>query len=88
MNICFNDTNDNSSTFNADIIDYCATFDYNGSVGIGNKNPMDDGGDTTFLCVGNADVAGSAPRLVFGKRFPNLTGFRNCMVMMILFGFS
>ena len=32
------------------------------------------------LHLGNADVAGLAPFLLFGKGLPNSSGFRNCMI--------
>jgi hypothetical protein len=35
-------------SFHAGLSDYSATFHYNGDVGIGNINPLDDGGVTTY----------------------------------------
>jgi hypothetical protein len=35
------------------------TFNYNGGVGVGNLNPFDDGGTTSFLCVGDSSINSS-----------------------------
>ncbi len=42
-----------------------------GRVGISNTNPQ------SMLHLGNSDVAGSNPAIVFGKRLADNTGFRN-----------
>ena len=39
-----------------------------GSVGIGNANPLNDGGTTTYLCIGDSSIAGSEGALVVGKK--------------------
>jgi hypothetical protein len=59
LHICLNNTADNSTAFNASLSDYCAAFNYNGNVGIGNNNPLDDGGASTFLCVGDSSITSS-----------------------------
>jgi hypothetical protein len=68
LHICLNNTNDNSSAYNASINDSCATFNYNGNVGIGNLNPLDDGGATTYFCVGDSSMAYSEGAIVIGKK--------------------
>ena len=72
LHICLNNTADNSTLYNAGLSDYCATFDYNGNVGIGNTNPLDDGGYTNYLCVGNSSITGSEGAIDIGKK--NATG--------------
>jgi hypothetical protein len=45
-----------------------------GRVGISNTNPQ------SMLHLGNSDVAGSNPAIVFGKRLANNAGFRNAFI--------
>jgi hypothetical protein len=45
-----------------------------GRVGISNTNPQ------SMLHLGNSDVAGSNPAIVFGKRLADNTGFRNAFI--------
>ena len=68
LHICLNNTANNSILYNAEIADYCATFDYNGNVGIGNPNPLDNGGSITHLCIGSSGIEGSDGSLVIAKR--------------------
>ena len=68
LHICLNNTNDNSAIYTAGIVDHVATFQYDGNVGIGNSNPMTDGGVTSYLCVGDASVANSIGAITVGRR--------------------
>jgi hypothetical protein len=68
LHICLNNTNDNGVLYNATAADFCATFDYNGNVGIGNNVPLDNGGSITHLCVGSTGFDGSDGVLVIAKR--------------------
>jgi hypothetical protein len=72
LHICLNITADNSTAFNAVLNDYCATFDYNGNVGIGKTNPLDDGGYTNYVFVGDSSILGSEGAIDIGKK--NTTG--------------
>ena len=45
-----------------------------GRIGISNTNPQ------SMLHLGNSDVAGSNPAIVFGKRLADNTGFRNAFI--------
>jgi hypothetical protein len=68
LHICLNNTNDSNAIYTASINDNCATFHYNGNVGIGNTNPLDDGGATTYFCVGDSSMAYSEGAIVIGKK--------------------
>jgi hypothetical protein len=68
LHICLNNTNDNNPIYTAGIVDHVATFQYDGNVGIGNSNPMTDGGVTNFFNVGDASVANSIGAIVVGRR--------------------
>jgi len=69
MHFCLNNTPDNTyPNFNAEIVDAVMTLNYNGGVGIGNTNPLDDGGITSFLCIGDSSVTESIGALVIGRR--------------------
>ncbi len=72
LHICLNNTADNSTTYTAQIADACMTFNHNGNVGIGNTNPLDDGGYISYLCLGGSSVSGSEGQLSIHKR--NTTG--------------
>jgi hypothetical protein len=54
---------------NGEIIRFNST-----GMGFGNTNPQ------SYLHLGNVDVAGSAPVLLFGKRLPNSSGFRTAFI--------
>jgi hypothetical protein len=68
LHICLNNVPNNTVAYNATIDDYCATFDYNGNVGIGNPNPLNNGGSITHLCIGSSAIDGSDGVLVIGKK--------------------
>ena len=46
----------------------------NGNIGVANTNPL------SMLYLGNVDVPGSAPVVLFGKRLANNSGFRNAFI--------
>ncbi len=72
LHVCPNNTADNNVFYTAQIADACMTFKYNGNVGIGNTNPLDDGGYISYLCIGDSSVSGSEGQLSIHKR--NTTG--------------
>lgn len=90
LHISLNNTADNNAFYNAAIADACATFDYNGNVGIGNTIPLDDGGNNTFLCLGSSSINGSCGNLVIAARNSAGTGHRHfrATIDTIYFTFS
>jgi len=47
------------------VSDSCMAFDYNGNFGIGNRNPIDNGGGTTFnICISDVSVIGEGALIV------------------------
>ena len=74
LHFCLDSSGSNSSLYNASVSNAIMTIHHTGAVGIGNVNLF------VTLNLGNAEVAGSNPYLVFGKRLSNNTGFRNLMM--------
>ena len=76
LHICLNNIANNSATYNASTADYCATFNYDGDVGIGNPNPLTNGGTTTHLCIGCSSIDGSDGALVIARRIAGNRHFK------------
>ena len=75
LHFCLDNTASNSKTYNASVSNGALMIiSYGGGVGIQNLYPY------VVLNLGNQDVAGSAPLLVFGKRLPNNQGIRNAIL--------
>jgi hypothetical protein len=65
LHICLNNTADNGTFYTAGIGDACMTFDYDGNVGIGNLNPLNDAtASSGHLCLGDSSVPTSRGALV------------------------
>jgi hypothetical protein len=52
----------------------CNAINMSGNLGIYNTSPQ------AYLHLGNCDVAGSSPAVVFGKRLANNSGWRNAFI--------
>jgi hypothetical protein len=73
LHFCLNNVESNTfPTQNANLSNSRMVIDYNGRVGISNTNPQ------SMLHLGNCEVFGSAPVIIFGKN--NGPGFRNAFM--------
>jgi hypothetical protein len=73
FHFCFDDTANNSATYNASLSNSRMTRTQAGRNGVANTNPQ------SMLHLGNCEVLNSAPVIVFGKNV-NGTGFRNAFM--------
>lgn len=68
LHFCLNGTADNSSSYQASLVDGSFTFDYNGNMGLMNQSPPNIGGGDYSLHLGNSAMTTTSGNLIIHKR--------------------